>query len=262
MPRISVVKPLKQIRLSPTRFVQVKEARHRHTNEPIEYIAFGSRTTFPELSNFFGTRVKITIPEGNERYSFMPTWLHGETFKVPSSEHAWHMLRILCTYPHRTAESEACIKAFSTHGVLSNFDVFSVWPKNLSKDTEDINKDKDNKHVGLVAKKFMGLKPNVAEKHFGFSNIPKRTQLPDTKTLWRLILRAKFQYKGDLCDFLKATGEYHLVEEVKFRKSAERAESECFWGGFVSRTGEFDGKLLGQNFMGEQVMHVRGKMSN
>ncbi len=267
------------IQLSPTRSVQLKKAIHYKTQETIHYFAFGSRTPFPELSNFYATNIELMIPKDDASFAFLPKQLRNRTLVFPSAEHAYHTISIVSTMRIVEEDSrekkdeikmarERVIKAFSVGGKLSSFDVLSKWPKGAGKDTVDI-KDKTFKyipHIGIVAKKFMGLDSSVTKQHFGFSNYVNRSDISrnkeNMKKIWDLILHAKYRQNPYLCSLLKATGDHYLVEEVRFMGKAEDAERKCFWGSFVCRksTSPFKNKLLGQNYMGRRMMRVRTKV--
>lgn len=256
----------------PTKLKFIKEAKDKDTGVTFRYVPFGSRTQMPEFSNFYPATITVTIPEKKPFIACTPKWMRGRAFTTPSAEHMWHMLNILRgLYEYDEAKVEKITQTFGVDGRLSDWEELRTWPCKGGKVQDIMQKKKDHfKLIGIIPKLFMKLDPVDAKKKFGFRNdavkfctrgggcVHKKEK--QMKKFWSLILRAKFQDEK-LGDLLKASGEVPLVEEVQFRGTADKAADECFWGGFVCRKeGPFQGKLLGRNFMGECLMHVRNKM--
>jgi hypothetical protein len=221
----------------------IKEAICGKTGEHLKYIAFGSKTKRPELSNFFECIVIVTVPA----LDFLPTWMHGLVLETCSVEHMWHLLCCMASYKTKEA-AEDVIKGFTTRGRLT------VWMETNKNGDLAVKPKGPRDHIGLMAKKFSNMKEEDSRKKHGFSN--KRKHFDKMDKLWKTILLAKYRLNPHLREILLSTGDYLLVEEVRFSRPVSEAD-QCFWGGFVSRKPETNGKMYGHNYMGRRMMRVR-----
>lgn len=235
----------------------------------VQYYGFGARTPLYQLSNLYSCKVHFTIPVDAPQVLLdcMPAWILGRTFKCFSVEHAYQMLTVLASYEQY--DEEECPKAmaaFQEGGVLDKWTTLTCWPHKTKRTVEDVLGGY-SKHFakchGIIPKLFTGLVSNCDFVHrmFGFWPFRKRFSLGQLQAIWGILLEAKYLHNAELREVLLRTGEYKLVEQQRWMGNIKEAEKGLFWGACVSRKkGDYEGYMMGRNFMGEQMMLVRERV--
>ena len=218
-------------------------------NTRTAYIPFQCRNKETKcFSNLYTTCVELVIPD-TRKYEFVPKSMRGVVFETCSSEHMWQMLGLMLSHPNDRDKIQGL---FSVDGVLSDWRVLKNWKGDIM--------DKTMKHygeLGIIAKMFTKLGEIECRRKFGVSNKKRNMGSPeDMWKIWRLILRAKFT-RPDLRKKLMETGDYMLVETMRFTGSDEEGDKKAFWGAYVSRKEGRKGCLIGRNIMGKFLMRVR-----
>jgi predicted NAD-dependent protein-ADP-ribosyltransferase YbiA (DUF1768 family) len=134
---------------------------------------------------------------------------------------------------------------------------------------------KAQKTVALWSKKNMaGIAPKQAVNKTGRAQLgldahlrPQDERWPTLDELagtWHWLLRLKYTQNADARRVLLDTGSAYLLEFSigALRKWYANAAEPEFYGGFVRRTADGAGELIGRNFMGNALMRVRGELAS
>lgn len=182
------------------------------------YQYFGSGAGIAELSNFSECVITGKIPHSEKVYTF------------PSSEH-YYVAYFRCS---KLQDAER----LAIGGDLSTWEGMRfVYPK-LDKDGVE-KKTKYWKRRGMIG---------IIAKMFA-KTVDKFEKIEDEKSFWDMwvhILTSKYSQNEKHKKKLMSTSGTHLVEFDRMAKPSTR------WAAKV-----VDGELVGQNYMGKLMMHVR-----
>jgi predicted NAD-dependent protein-ADP-ribosyltransferase YbiA (DUF1768 family) len=234
-------------------------------NHHHELTPFSSGSSAPRrwLSNLADAPLTLTWPMGGGggEVDAVPVHMRGATATYDSAEHAYQALHSLDAQTAREFES----------GGRVSMDVFRAFPvvKGSSKAANPQFKvvdmhDKKEAHWGrqkgcrgIAAKMVANLPPAVAAAALGLNMMGRALAVRDTfaaqYALWRPIHVAKFTQNPHIDAVLRATAPTLLVEQGRFRQSAQ------YWSAFIDKTASSPGapRLIGRNMMGLLLTAVR-----
>ena len=233
---------------------------HHHHHHELTPFSSGSSAPRRWLSNLADAPLTLTWPAGGD-VDAVPVHMRGATATYDSAEHAYQALHSLDAQTAREFES----------GGRVSMDVFRAFPvvKGSSKAANPQFKvvdmhDKKEAHWGrqkgcrgIAAKMVANLPPAVAAAALGLNMMGRALAVRDTfaaqYALWRPIHVAKFTQNPRIDAVLRATAPTLLVEQGRFRQSAQ------YWSAFIDKTASSPGapRLIGRNMMGLLLTAVR-----
>lgn len=213
------------------------------------YFNSSAKEYFP-LSNFNHAPVTINREKLDKSWIELNPQLEsffeeGEEMSFPSIEHLWHALK---------ATDRDTFVEFSSNGRFGEHDVkaFAL----VFSETEAGQKKAwwmNKRNVGIIPKmassEKRGFKLNINRK---MRYERERPEPRLEKRIWLALLEHKYRQNHKHRDLLKKTRGKKLIE---FARGAAREGAKEHWGGcFV------DGKLHGDNVMGQYMEEVRDKL--
>ncbi len=214
-------------------------------------VPYNSGATAPHyiLSNFAEAPIKAKPADFEscilQKFPRWARWL-GDGATFPSAEHLWQSLK---------AKDRRSFGEFLTGGLFSSLDevafaMFYAKPEECARKQKYWSK---KKNVGILAK--LAANPSYRKRLPIVLNY-QNEKLDENieRSVWRTILRLKFEQNAEHRAVLEESGDSYLLEHSRSAQRAfEKFNKKEHWTGLVDN----NGTLFGENAMGEYLMQAR-----